>query len=171
MHAPHVSEPNKLGSTVQSLLYIQLIPPPPTHHLVFLVTPFAAQELLVDPLPEGTSCNSILYPNGACIMDLKEVCDLLYKMQRPAIAPNVRFPFLLFSSLFVPVSLATLTTYKLVYPHDWKEKDLILFNNRGVLHTVVGALKQDQLRMFHQRNLAMSDEPIGPMLEDVRRYA
>jgi len=112
MHASHVSEPNKLGSTVQSLLYIQLIPPPPpTHHLVFLVTPFVAQELLVNLLPEGASCNGALYPNGACVTDLKEVRDLLYKMQRPAIAPNVRFPFLLFSSLFVPVSLATLTTY------------------------------------------------------------
>jgi len=111
MHAPHVSEPNKLGSTVQSLLYIQLIPPPPMHHLVFLVTPFAAQELLVDPLPEGTSHDGALYPNRACIMDLKEVRDLLYKMQHPAITPNVHFPFLLFSLLFVPISLVTLTTY------------------------------------------------------------
>jgi len=44
-------------------------------------------------------------------MDLKEVHDLLYKMQHPAIVPNVCFPFLLFSLLFVPISLVTLTTY------------------------------------------------------------
>jgi len=76
-----------------------------TGALHFQVHPFAAQELLVDPLPEGASRDGTLYPDGARVTDLKEVRDLLYKMQRPAIAANVRFSFLLFSSLFVPVSL------------------------------------------------------------------
>ncbi|KAJ7898946.1 hypothetical protein B0H14DRAFT_3424282 [Mycena olivaceomarginata] len=31
-----------------------------------------------------------LYPDGAHLTDLKEVRDLLYAMQRPAIAPPVR---------------------------------------------------------------------------------
>jgi alpha-ketoglutarate-dependent taurine dioxygenase len=47
-------------------------------------------------------------------------------MQRPAIAPS------------------------LVYPHDWNEKDLVIFHNRGVLHSVVGAFAPDQVRAFHQ---------------------
>ena len=52
-------------------------------------------ELLVDPLPEGAKRENALYPDGARVTDLKEVRDLLYTMQRPAIAPS------------------------LVYPHDW----------------------------------------------------
>lgn len=38
----------------------------------------------------GASRDGALYPDGAHIKDLKEVRDLLYKMQRPAIAPSVR---------------------------------------------------------------------------------
>ncbi|OBZ68518.1 hypothetical protein A0H81_11529 [Grifola frondosa] len=68
-------------------------------------------------------------------------------MQRPAIAP------------------------KLVYPHDWREKDLVLFHNRGVLHTVVGAFTKEQVRAFHQCNLAASDDPVGPDAEDVKKWA
>jgi alpha-ketoglutarate-dependent taurine dioxygenase len=48
-----------------------------------------------------------------------------------------------------------------VYPHDWQEKDLVLFHNHGVLHTVVGAFKPDQVCAFHQCNLAASDDPVG----------
>jgi xanthine dioxygenase len=58
--------------------------------LHFQVNACAAQELLIDPLPEGASRQSALYPDGAHVKDLKEVRDLLYKMQRPAIAPSVR---------------------------------------------------------------------------------
>ncbi|KAG7451773.1 uncharacterized protein BT62DRAFT_821012, partial [Guyanagaster necrorhizus] len=75
--------------------------------------------------------------DGARLTDLKEVRGLLYKMQRPAIAP------------------------KLVYPNDWKEKDLVIFHNRSVLHSVVGAFTSDQVRAFHQRDLAASDDPTG----------
>ncbi|KAH9980626.1 taurine catabolism dioxygenase [Russula compacta] len=120
---------------------------PVTGALHFQVHSFAAQELLIDPLLEGAQRDGALYPDGAHLTDLKEVRDLLYKMHRPAIAPN------------------------LVYPHDWKEKDLILFHNRGVFHTAVGAFKPDQVRAFHQCNLAASDEPAGPTVEDVRRYS
>ncbi len=52
-----------------------------------------------------------------------------------------------------------------------KEKDLVLFHNRGVLHTVVGAFTQDQVRAFHQCNLAASDDPTGPTGEDVKKWA
>jgi hypothetical protein len=47
-----------------------------------------------------------------------------------------------------------------VYPHDRKEKDLVLFHNRGVLHTVVGAFKPDQVHAFYQCDVAASDEPV-----------
>jgi hypothetical protein len=47
---------------------------------------------MVDPLPEGVSKEGALYPDGAHITDLKVARDLLYKMQRPAIAPSVSPP-------------------------------------------------------------------------------
>lgn len=47
------------------------------------------KELFVEPLPEGADREGALYPDGAHITDLKEVRGILYKMQRPAIAPQV----------------------------------------------------------------------------------
>ena len=58
-----------------------------------------------------------------------------------------------------------------VYPHDWSENDFVLFHNRGVLHSVVGAFAEDQVRAFHQCNLAASSDPIGPSAEDVKKWA
>ena len=60
-----------------------------TGALHFQVHPCAVQELFIDALPEGASRDGALYPDGAHLTDLKEVRDLLYKMQRPAIAPSV----------------------------------------------------------------------------------
>ncbi|KAJ8521948.1 hypothetical protein ONZ45_g1422 [Pleurotus djamor] len=120
---------------------------PVTGELHFQVHPCGVAELLISPLPEGASREGALYPDGAHLTDLKEVRDLLYKMQRPAISPS------------------------LVYPHDWSEKDLVLFHNRGVLHTVVGAFTPDQVRAFHQCNLAASDDPTGPSEEDIKKWA
>ncbi|KAG8219337.1 hypothetical protein J3R82DRAFT_220 [Butyriboletus roseoflavus] len=120
---------------------------PVTGDLHFQVHPCGVQELIVEPLPAGAKCGGALYPDGAHIKDLGEVRALLYKMQRPAIAPQ------------------------LVYPHDWQEKDLVLFHNRGLLHSVVGAFKPDQVRAFHQCNLAASDVPAGPNGDDVLKWA
>ncbi|TFK83211.1 Clavaminate synthase-like protein [Polyporus arcularius HHB13444] len=114
---------------------------PVTGELHFQVHPCGVRELFVDPLPAVASREGALYPDGA------HLTNLMYKMQRPAIAPS------------------------LVYPLDWRENDLILFHNRGLLHSVVGELKKDQIRAFHQCNLAASDEPAGPTPEDVRKYA
>jgi len=120
---------------------------PVTQQLHFQVHPCGISEIFVDPLPGGASKEGALYPDGAHITDLKTVRELMYKMQRPAIAPE------------------------LVYPHDWSPHDLVLFHNRGVLHTVVGAFKPDQVRAFHQCNLAASSDPIGPTPEQVKQYA
>lgn len=46
-------------------------------------------ELFVDPLPQGAKREGSLYPDGAHITDLKTVREIIYKMQRPAIAPQV----------------------------------------------------------------------------------
>ncbi|TFY59373.1 hypothetical protein EVG20_g7816 [Dentipellis fragilis] len=124
----------------------QLWKNPVTGGLHFQVAGCGVAELIIAPLPEGAKREGALYPDGAHLKDLKTVRELLYKMQRPSIAPE------------------------LVYPHDWHEKDLILFHNRGVMHSVVGAFKPGQVRVFHQCNLAASDEPTGPSAEDLRKW-
>lgn len=85
-----------------------------------------------------SAIKAIHKPNGEVITDLKEVRDLVYRLQRPAISP------------------------KFVYPHDWEEGDLVLFNNQGVLHTVVGAFAPEEKRLFRQCNLASGEGVMGP---------
>jgi xanthine dioxygenase len=76
--------------------------------------------------------------DGTVIDDLKEMREILYRLQRPAISPQY------------------------VYPHDWEEGDLVLFHNRGLLHSVVGAFAEDEVRLFRQCNMAASYPPEGP---------
>jgi xanthine dioxygenase len=76
--------------------------------------------------------------DGSIIGDLEHVREIVHNIQRPAIAP------------------------RFVYPHDWEEGDLVLFNNHGVLHSVVGAFREDEVRLFRQCNMAASEPPLGP---------
>jgi len=118
-----------------------------TKELHFQVHPCCVLAIHVDPLPRDAIRENALYPDGASITDLNEARELINQMNRPGIAP------------------------KHVYPHDWEEKDLVIFHNRGVLHSVVGAFKPDQVRAFHQCNLAASDDPIGPSADDIAVWA
>ncbi|KAL7424820.1 hypothetical protein Q5752_000504 [Cryptotrichosporon argae] len=128
-------------------VYPMLWKNPVTGGLHLQVHPCGAMALSVDPLPQGASRDAALYPDGGKIDDLKEVRDLLYQCQRPGIAP------------------------KLVWAADWDEDDLVLFHNRGLLHSVTGAFRPDELRMFHQCNLAASSDPVGPSADDLKAYA
>ncbi|KAI1770395.1 Clavaminate synthase-like protein [Hypoxylon cercidicola] len=76
--------------------------------------------------------------DGTVVDDLAEVRETVHRLQRPGIAP------------------------KMVYAHDWQEGDLVLFHNRGVLHSVVGAFAEDEVRLFRQCNVAASHFPEGP---------
>lgn len=76
--------------------------------------------------------------DGTVIDDLAEVREIVHRLQRPGIAPD------------------------LVYPHDWEEGDLVLFHNRGLIHSVVGAFAEDEVRLFRQCNIAGSMLPQGP---------
>ncbi|KAJ9605011.1 hypothetical protein H2200_010400 [Cladophialophora chaetospira] len=78
--------------------------------------------------------------DGSVIDDLDRVREIVHDLQRPGIAPE------------------------LVYAHDWEEGDLVLFNNHGVLHSVVGAFDKDEVRLFRQCNLAASRPPVGPTM-------
>lgn len=77
--------------------------------------------------------------NGTVMDDLSEVREIVYRLQRPGIAPE------------------------LVYPVDWDEGDLALFNNHGVLHCVTGSFYPGETRIYRQCNLACSEEPLGPI--------
>ena len=85
-----------------------------------------------------SAIKAIHLPDGSKMTDLKEVRDLVYRLQRPAIEP------------------------KWVYPHDWVEGDCVLFNNHGVLHSVVGAFAPEEQRLFRQCNMASSEGVMGP---------
>lgn len=76
--------------------------------------------------------------DGTVIDDLENVREIVHDLQRPGIASDY------------------------VYAHDWQKGDLVLFNNHGVLHSVVGAFKKDEVRLFRQCNMAASRPPQGP---------
>lgn len=76
--------------------------------------------------------------DGTVIDDLEEVRETVHRLQRPGIAPE------------------------LVLPIDWKEGDMALFNNHGVLHSVTGSFTPEEVRIFRQCNLAASEAPLGP---------
>ncbi|KZZ98835.1 Taurine catabolism dioxygenase TauD/TfdA [Moelleriella libera RCEF 2490] len=76
--------------------------------------------------------------DGTVIDNLEEVRDIVHRLQRPGIAPSM------------------------VYPHDWQEGDLVLFHNRGLIHSVVGAFAEEEVRLFRQCNIAASHLPVGP---------
>lgn len=76
--------------------------------------------------------------DGTVVDDLKQVREIVHRLQRPGIAPE------------------------LVYPVDWEEGDMAIFNNHGVLHTVTGSFLPEEVRIFRQCNLAASEPPMGP---------
>ncbi|HEX5660460.1 MAG TPA: TauD/TfdA family dioxygenase [Polyangiales bacterium] len=83
-------------------------------------------------------CVEDLITDGKAVGDLLESRRIVNELMRPAIAPSM------------------------VYAHAWEAGDLVIFNNRGVWHTVVGALRASDHRRYHQCNLASSEPPLGP---------
>ncbi|KAB5572105.1 hypothetical protein GE09DRAFT_657624 [Coniochaeta sp. 2T2.1] len=77
--------------------------------------------------------------DGTVVDDLREVREIVHRLQRPGIAPGR------------------------VYAHDWEEGDLVLFHNRGLIHSVVGAFAEDEVRLFRQCNVAATRLPEGPI--------
>lgn len=118
---------------------------PVTGRLHLQVHASAVMALSIEPLTTPPTSDS-LYPDGAKITKLEQVRSIVLGLQRASIRPTK------------------------VYAHDWQEGDFCLFHNRGVLHTVVGAFRPEEVRMFHQCNLAGSDTPSGPDAEDLARY-
>ena len=107
---------------------IQILPMcwrnPLTGRLALQIHPSAVQKLHLE--------------DGTVIDNLEEVREIVHRLQRPGINPN------------------------LVYAVDWEAGDLALFNNHGVLHSVTGSFLPDEVRVFRQCNLAASKKPVGP---------
>jgi xanthine dioxygenase len=82
-------------------------------------------------------CVEELLVDGRPVGDLGECRRLLYDLMRPAIAPAR------------------------VYAHPWRDGDLVIFHNRALWHSVVGSMRPDDLRIYHQCNLAGSDPPVA----------
>lgn len=76
--------------------------------------------------------------NRTVVDDLQQVRSIVHRLQRPGIDPS------------------------LVYAHDWEEGDFVLFHNRSLLHSVVGAFAENEVRLFRQCNIAGSELPRGP---------
>jgi xanthine dioxygenase len=83
-------------------------------------------------------CIEQLVTDGVALSDLSECRRIIYDLMRPAIAPAK------------------------VYAHPWRPGDLVIFNNRGIWHSVVGALTPADRRVYHQCNLASNEPPLGP---------
>lgn len=77
--------------------------------------------------------------DGTVVGDLEQARGIVHRLQRPGIAPGK------------------------VYAHDWEEGDLVLFHNRGLIHSVVGAFAEDEVRLFRQCNIAATHLPEGPL--------
>lgn len=97
---------------------------PHTNALALQIHPSAVQKLILQ--------------DGSVIDDLQTVRDIVYRLQRPGIAPE------------------------LVLAVDWEEGDFVVFNNRGVLHTVTGSFLEDEVRVFRQCNMAATEGVLGP---------
>ncbi|KAF4125336.1 Alpha-ketoglutarate dependent xanthine dioxygenase [Geosmithia morbida] len=69
--------------------------------------------LLPDGLELPENVLSDIDENGTCIGNLKVMRETIYRLQRSAISPQF------------------------AYPHAWDEGDLVLFNNDGVMHSIV----------------------------------
>jgi alpha-ketoglutarate-dependent taurine dioxygenase len=82
-------------------------------------------------------CVEEVLVDGKSIGDLEETRRVLYDLMRPAIARSR------------------------VYAHPWRSGDLVIFNNRGLWHSVVGSLRPSDRGVYHQCNLASPDPPRG----------
>jgi alpha-ketoglutarate-dependent taurine dioxygenase len=82
-------------------------------------------------------CVEELFTDGKSLGTLEQCRRVLYDLMRPMIDPSR------------------------VYAHPWRVGDLVIFNNRGLWHSVVGSLLPSDRRVYHQCNLASSEPPVA----------
>jgi alpha-ketoglutarate-dependent taurine dioxygenase len=92
-----------------------------------------------------TCIRKIHLENGEILDDVAEIRERLYKLQHRSVDPCH------------------------LYSHDWQEGDQVLFNNHGVMHSIVGSFAEDEVRVFQQCNMATSRPPLGPKDSNARK--
>lgn len=138
--SPAKSRPTGLGIVSQAK---ELLPSdlPPVDPSAIQVLPLCWKNPVTGKLAlqiHPSAVRRLHLADGTVVDDLAEVREIVYRLQRPGIAPRH------------------------VYAHDWQEGDLVIFHNRGVLHSVVGAFAEEEVRLFRQCNIAGSAMPVGP---------
>lgn len=83
----------------------------------------------------GCCVYRLLDSKGNVVAELEDARKICQRLMRPAIGPSN------------------------VYCHDWKEGDLCIFHNRGVIHSVTGELDPNEKRLMHQCNIASGSDP------------
>ena len=165
--------------TQSELTHLQCWKNPVTGNLHFQVHPCGVRKLHIDPLPAGAKKEGALYPDGGEIDDLKEARDLLYKMQRPAIAPEVSFlspsHYLAHAADGLPGRLGGRRSSAFPQPRQPAQRDW-RFQARGAANVPPGKpsfwlFLSLLAHLWTQCNLASTDEPEGPSAEDVAKYA
>jgi len=111
---------------------------PVTGALALQIHPCCVEELIINGKSIGAENKGPNEGGG-----LARIRHIVNELMRPGIAP--------------PRVLA----------HEWKSGDMVIFNNRAVLHTVTGTLKPTDVRIFHQCNLAATVAPQGPTEEEI----
>jgi alpha-ketoglutarate-dependent taurine dioxygenase len=49
-----------------------------------------------------------------------------------------------------------------LYAHAWRDGDMVLFDNRSVMHSASGVPPKQQRRLLHQVILCGDQHPVGP---------
>ncbi len=111
---------------------------PTTGKLALQIHPCCVEDVVLHTNGNGGAGRSLAAEAGGGREGLARVRRALDALVRPGIAPAR------------------------VLAHDWAAGDLVIFNNRAVLHTVTGTLKPEDRRVFRQCNLAGSAAPVGP---------
>lgn len=83
----------------------------------------------------GCCVYRLLDSKGNVVAELEDARKICQRLMRPAIGPSN------------------------VYCHEWKEGDLCIFHNRGVIHSVTGELEPEEKRLMHQCNIASGSDP------------
>lgn len=138
--SPAKSRPTGLGMVSQDK-ELSLDALPPIDQSAIQVLPLCWRNPVTGRLAlqvHPSAVRALHLADGTVVDDLETVRETVYRLQRPGIAPQR------------------------VYPHDWEDGDLVIFHNRGVIHSVVGAFAEDEVRLFRQCNIAGSEMPVGP---------
>ena len=93
-----------------------------------------------------------LDPQSNSTMSFLEMSTVTRSVYDAISEPNVAMSDVIIQSPLLNLAIAP----SRIYAHAWRDGDLVIFHNRAVWHSVVGSMRPDDLRIYHQCNLAAS---------------